>query len=181
MIGEKVRALRLKNGLGLVELGKHTGLSPALLSKLERGRLFPTLPTLLRIAMVFSVDLTYFFAGPREKPVVAVVRKADRIRLTGSSGPHGAYDFESLDFPVTERRMNAYLANFRLPGPKGPDMHAHQGAEFIYVISGSLIVRFTGEEHVLSEGDSIYFDPSRSHAYQRKGSRPCSALVVTSP
>ena len=51
-IGGKLRGLRLKKKMGLVELGKHTDLSPALLSKIERGRLFPTLPTLLRIALV---------------------------------------------------------------------------------------------------------------------------------
>ena len=70
-IGDKIRTLRLKKKMGLVELGKHTGLSPALLSKIERGRLFPTLPTLLRIALVFGVGLEFFFAGAREKPLVA--------------------------------------------------------------------------------------------------------------
>ena len=59
-IGEKLRTLRLRKSMGLVQLGEHTGLSPAMLSKLERGRLFPTLPTLLRIAMVFSVASTIF-------------------------------------------------------------------------------------------------------------------------
>jgi len=68
-IGTKIRALRLKKKMGLVELGQHTGLSPALLSKIERGRLFPTLPTLLRVALVFSVGLEYFFAGSREEPL----------------------------------------------------------------------------------------------------------------
>jgi transcriptional regulator with XRE-family HTH domain len=43
--------------MGLVELEKHSGLSPAMLSKIEREQLFLTLPTLLRIAMVFSVGL----------------------------------------------------------------------------------------------------------------------------
>ena len=74
-IGAKIRALRLKKKIGLVDLGKHTGLSPALLSKIERGRLFPTLPTLLRIALVFGVGLEFFFAGARDKPLVAVTRK----------------------------------------------------------------------------------------------------------
>src|SRR6188472_2917788 len=80
-IGAKIRSLRLKKKMGLVELGQHTGLSPAMLSKIERGRLFPTLPTLLRIALVFSVGLEYFFAGAREKPLIAVVRKDQRVRL----------------------------------------------------------------------------------------------------
>ena len=59
--------------MGLVELGKHTGLSAALLSKLERDKLYPTLPTLLRIAMVFSVGLDYFFTDERKRHVVSVV------------------------------------------------------------------------------------------------------------
>ena len=69
-IGEKLRTLRLRKSLGLVELGQHTGLSAALLSKLERGKLFPTLPTLLRIAMVFGVGLDFFFTDERKRRVV---------------------------------------------------------------------------------------------------------------
>src|ERR1043165_6114788 len=112
-IGTKLRALRLKKKMGLVELGKHTGLSPALLSKLERGRLFPTLPTLLRIALVFSVGLEFFFTGARDKPLVAIVRKAERIQLPDRPGPGSVmYRFESLDFAATERRFNAYYATF---------------------------------------------------------------------
>jgi transcriptional regulator with XRE-family HTH domain len=61
-IGEKLHALRVSKKLGLTELGRHTGLSPALLSKIERGRIFPTLPTLLRTAMVFNVGLDFFFS-----------------------------------------------------------------------------------------------------------------------
>ena len=69
-IGDKLRALRLKKKMGLVELGGHTGLSAAMLSKVERGKLFPTLPTLLRIAMVFSVGLEYFFADDSKRHVL---------------------------------------------------------------------------------------------------------------
>jgi transcriptional regulator with XRE-family HTH domain len=79
-IGSKLRHLRLRKSMGLVELGKHTGLSPALLSKLERDVMHPTLPTLLRIAMVFSVGLEYFF-NPEPKPVLEIVRKKDRLRF----------------------------------------------------------------------------------------------------
>ena len=91
-IGERLRALRLKKKMGLVELGRHTGLSPALLSKIERGRLFPTLPTLLRIALVFSVGLEFFFAGSREKPLVAIVRRQDRVQLPDRPGAGPAID-----------------------------------------------------------------------------------------
>src|SRR4029450_6085050 len=106
-IGAKIRALRLKKKIGLVELGKHTGLSPALLSKIERGRLFPTLPTLRRIALVFGVGLEFFFVGAREKPVVVVVRKRDRVRLPERpQARDSAFHFESLDYTAVARRVH---------------------------------------------------------------------------
>src|SRR6187551_311558 len=85
-IGAKIRTLRLKKKMGLVDLGKHSGLSAALLSKIERGQLFPTLPTLLRIALVFGVGLEFFFAGAREKPLVALVKKNTRVQLPERPG-----------------------------------------------------------------------------------------------
>src|SRR3954447_2513856 len=85
-IGEKLRTLRLRKSMGLVELGEHTGLSPALLSKLERGKLFPTLPTLLRIALVFSVGLDHFFTDEQNRHAVGVVRRKDRLRFPEKPG-----------------------------------------------------------------------------------------------
>jgi len=62
-VGDKIKQLRLRRKMGLVELSRHTGLSPALLSKLEHGKLYPTLPTLSRIAMVFSMGLDFLQSG----------------------------------------------------------------------------------------------------------------------
>lgn len=179
-IGEKVRALRLKKKIGLVDLGKHTRLSPALLSKIERGRLFPTLPTLLRIALVFGVGLEFFFAGAREKPLVAVARKEQRVTLPERPGPRDvAYRFASLDYPATERRFNCYYAEFVAMPPEKLRPHDHAGVEFIYVINGTLSVHINGDEHALEAGDAVYFDSTVPHAYRRSGGRACSAIVVT--
>ena len=179
-IGPKIRAIRLKRKMGLVELGRHTGLSPALLSKIERGQMFPTLPTLLRISLVFSVGLDYFFASAREKPIVGVARHKDRLRFPETPGSRDvAYEFESLDFTAVERLLNSYYADFHpIPADKLRP-HQHPGAEFIYVLSGTLCVHIGGEEHVLEARDSIYFDSSAPHAYRSSGRKPCSGIVVT--
>jgi transcriptional regulator with XRE-family HTH domain len=179
-IGPKIRALRLKKKIGLVDLGQHTGLSPALLSKIERGRLFPTLPTLLRIALVFGVGLDFFFAGGREKPLVAIVRKRERVQLPERPGVEEvAFRFESLDFPATERRFNCYYAEFFPVAGDRLRLHAHPGVEFIYTIQGALTVHLGSEEHTLQAGDSMYFDSSVPHAYRRSAGRSCHAVIVT--
>jgi transcriptional regulator with XRE-family HTH domain len=179
-IGPKIRALRLKKKLGLVQLGEHTGLSPAMLSKIERGQLFPTLPTLLRIALVFGVGLEHFFVE-EERPTVAVVRSNDRLRLPDLSGDEApAYFFESLDFPATDRRMESFYAEFPLRSKRSKP-HRHGSAEFIYVIEGQLVVDVDGRDFVLDEGDAMYFDSTALHSYRRESRSLCTALVVVAP
>ena len=136
-IGEKLRSMRLRKSMGLVELGKHTGLSAALLSKLERGKLFPTLPTLLRIAMVFGVGLDYFFTDERKRRVVGVVRREDRVRFPERPGTTDLqYYFECLDYRTTERKLSAFLADFQEIPLEKLKTHQHSGVEFLFVLKG---------------------------------------------
>lgn len=180
-LGEKLRGLRLKKSMGLVQLGKHTGLSPAMLSKLERGKLFPTLPTLLRIAMVFSVGLDYFFTDERKRHVVAIVRKDERIRFPESPGGQAAYWFESLDFAANERKLSAFLAEFQPAVANKQRLHQHPGVEFIYMISGKIEIVIGSDTHTLAAGDAIYFDSGVRHGYRRCGDHSSTGLVVTAP
>jgi transcriptional regulator with XRE-family HTH domain len=179
-IGPKIRDLRVRKGLGLVQLGEHTGLSPGLLSKIERGLLFPPLPTLLRIALVFGVGLDYFFA-PVEKATVTVARKRDRVRLPDRPGDQtAAYFFESLNFAATDRKIEAYHADFPAGGPAS-EAHSHGGAELVFVTGGRMIVSIDGEDVVLDAGDAVYFDSAASHSYRGDDHVAASALVVVAP
>ena len=178
-IGEKIRVLRLKKKLGLAQLGEHTGLSPAMLSKIERSQLFPTLPTLLRIALVFGVGLEHFFVESEERPHIAVVRSSERLRLPDRQDEEkAAYFFESLNFPVTDRKFEAYLAEFPANG-RVSEPHAHDGAELMYILKGSLEIAVAGEVTHLSAGDAISFDSSVPHSYRNSSRAACSAIVVT--
>ena len=177
-IGPKVKALRQAKKLGLVQLGEHTGLSPALLSKIERGQLFPTLPTLLRIAMVFNVGLDHFFVESEEGAAVTIVRKADRLRLPDRPGQEPpSYMFESLDYPATDRAIEAFYAEFE-PSGVASEPHSHDGPEFIYVLRGDLVVNVEGEDFTLGAGDAMTFDPVQPHAYRGGGRSGAAALVV---
>ena len=180
-IGPKIRALRLEKVMGQVQLAQHSGLSPALLSKIERGQLFPTLPTLLRIAMVFGVGLEHFFIDGEQRPPIAVTRKKDRLRLPDRPGEETpSYLFESLNFPATDRKMDAFFAEF--PASSGPsEPHQHAGSEFIYVLKGQLLVNVGGDDTTLAEGDAMQFDSGTPHSYRRHGQAPASAIIVVVP
>jgi len=179
-IGEKLRTLRLRKKLGLVELGKHTGFSAALLSKLERGKLYPTLPTLVRIAAVFNVGLEYFFNDDRKRHVVSVVKKEARQRFPERPGTADvSYFFEALDYPANSRKLNSYYAEFQKLAKEKLKPHTHPGVELVYVLAGNLVLTIGSEPHKLSAGDSIYFDSGVPHTYWKSDEAHCSALVVT--
>ncbi|HEV2215806.1 MAG TPA: helix-turn-helix transcriptional regulator, partial [Terracidiphilus sp.] len=74
-IGMKLRALRTRKGLTLARLATETGLSTALLSKLETDRMIPTLPTLALICRVYGVGLSHFFTEP-SRHALSVTRRA---------------------------------------------------------------------------------------------------------
>ncbi len=179
-LGEKLRTLRLRKSMGLVELGKHAGLSPAMLSKLERGKLYPTLPTLLRISMVFGVGLEHFFTDERKRHVVAIAHKKERLRFPESTSAGSiAYQFESLDFKATDRKLNAFLAEFEPVAAEKVRPHQHAGVEGLYLISGSLDLTIGSEKYLLEAGDAAYFDSSVRHSYHRAGQGACTAVIVT--
>jgi transcriptional regulator with XRE-family HTH domain len=180
-IGNKIRNLRLDKKLALTELGTHTGMSTAMLSKIERGQLFPTLPTLLRIALVFGVGLDHFFVERPTRRLVSVARKGERIQLPDQVKEFPpAYLFESLDFAVTDRKMDAFLATFPAQSKRSKPHH-HDGVEFVYVVSGQIIIEIDGEDFSLNEGDSIYFDSAAPHSYRRDGRAVSTAIVVIVP
>ncbi len=176
-IGPKIRALRKAKKLGLVQLGEHSGLSPGLLSKIERAQIVPTLPTLLRIALVFGVGLEHFFKID-ELPAVSVVRRDERLKLPDSPGSaRPSYVFESLDFAATDRSMDAYLAEFTAGAPPSAPHH-HEGSEFVYVVAGRVSIA-VGETVVdLETGDAAHFDSAIPHDYRAAAETGASVIVV---
>jgi len=179
-IGQRIKQLRQKKSMGLVDLGRHTGLSASFLSQLETGRVVPTLRNLARISMVFSKDLSYFFE-PEPQTVFRIHRVKDRLRLPQSGVDDPMYFFESLGYLVPDRELDPYLAEF-LPNNKTgrePSAHQHYGCEFLYVLHGELKVCHGEVVHHLGTGDAVYFDSSTIHSYSCVGDKPATALIVT--
>lgn len=179
LIGHKVRALRLRRSMGLSQLGERAGLSPALLSKIENNKLVPTVPTLLRIALVFDVTLDHFFQNELRQHLISITRQDDRdgydgCRLVENDSCH----LTRLDLGPGDRKFLPYLAEFFAPAETTAKPHMHQGFEFIHVLAGTLELLMGSDPKVLRPGDSIYFDSNLRHSYRRVGKDKCTALMV---
>ena len=178
-IGERIKRLRLKKSMGLVELGRHTGLSASFLSQLETGRVVPTLRNLARIAMVFSKDLSYFFET-EPSTLFRVHRKRERVRLPQTGVDDPTYYFESLGYMVPDRQLDPYYAEF-IPLKKTVEVrpHVHPGYEFLYLLEGELEIKHADKIYAIEAGDGVYFDASTPHAYRCLGKVPAACIIVT--
>ncbi len=177
-LGLRIRALRQRASIGLVDLGRLTGLSASFLSQLETGRVVPTLRNLARIAMVFGRDLSYFF-NPTPQTLFRVHRAEDRVRLPQSGSDTPNYFFESLGYLVPDRQLDPYLAEFQPGKAPAPNFHQHGGFEFLYVMRGTLRIQHGDDLHDLHTGDSVYFDSTTSHSYSCVGDDPATVIIVT--
>jgi transcriptional regulator with XRE-family HTH domain len=178
-IGERIKRLRLKKSMGLVELGKCAGLSASYLSQLETGRVVPTLRNLSRIAMVFSKDLSYFFESEPQS-ICRVHRRKDRVRMPQTGAEPPAYFFESLGYMVPDRYMDPYFSEFvPLEKDQEPKAHIHPGFEFLYLLAGRLSLHHGDQTSELEAGDAVYFDSSTPHSYQCLSQKPAEAIIVT--
>ncbi|MDP9039006.1 MAG: XRE family transcriptional regulator [Acidobacteriota bacterium] len=181
VIGDRIRGLRLANGLGLTELGNRTGLSASFLSQLETGRVVPTLRNLARIALVFHKDLSWFFRQT-ERVSFRILRREDRVPLVLERKDNARFVSESLSALIPDRHLVPCLAEF----------HPHDavcefvpkiftGQEFIYVIDGDLSITVPRESHMLGAGDIAWIDGATPRQYRCSGSVSAHTMIMTFP
>jgi transcriptional regulator with XRE-family HTH domain len=176
-IGPRIRRLRLKRSMGLVDLGKLTGLSASFLSQLETGRVVPTLRNLARLAIVFEKDISYFFEA-LDTSVFRVQRSKDRVRLRMGS-PETGYIAESFGILIPEGGVRPCMAEF-LPGKDHifrPEISA--GVEMIYIVEGTLEVRRGSQTSLLHERDVLYIGSETHRSYRCASAHPTKALIIS--
>jgi len=177
-LGERIKRLRLKRSMGLVEVGRKTGLSASFLSQLETGRVVPTLRNLARISLVFDKDLSHFFDSG-EQLIFRVQRKKDRVRIPYGT-PSPDYIAESFGILIPEGGLRPCMAEF-LPGsnhdPFQPKLYP--GVEMVYVLSGSIEVERKGELHALETRDVLYVSGETPRSYRCIGNEPAQALIIS--
>jgi transcriptional regulator with XRE-family HTH domain len=173
-IGLKLRALRSRKGLTLSRLAAETGLSTALLSKLETDRMIPTLPTLANICRVYGVGIGFFFADP-SKHSMSITRCLQKTRS-------GRRQETVKQFLLNARENSPILAREVNIPPNFTGALTEVGKVFsgvIYVLEGSLQIESSGQKDMLDAGDCICLNSEMLIFWGASGRTECRALLVT--
>jgi transcriptional regulator with XRE-family HTH domain len=174
-IGMKLRTLRTQKHLTLSRLAAETGLSTALLSKLETDRMIPTLPTLANICRVYGVGLSYFFSDAA-KHTLAITRKA---HLVGNGRGQEAAKQIPLHALTADTRLIARIMEY--PSGAGGMLSevGRSTCSVVYVLEGQLHLDSGGMHEVLETGDCAYVDSDMAMAWSAGDAGRCRTLVVT--
>jgi len=174
-IGMKLRTLRTQKHLTLSRLAVETGLSTALLSKLETDRMIPTLPTLSNICRVYGVGLSYFFTDVA-KHTLAITRKA---HLLGNGRTQDSPRQIALHAVDPSACLVARMIEF-VPGQSGTIVEPGSTVcSVVHVLEGKLQLDSGGLHEALETGDCAYINSDMAIAWSAGGSERCRVLVIT--
>ena len=166
-IGKKLRKLRTERGLDLATLAEMSRLDEDILHRLESGHFLPSMALILKIARILDVRLGTFLDNDVEEYGVVVIRQGNPKNEVSFAGAEleqrPRFDFHPLATDKKGRHMEPFLIDVHPTGTRNHKFSTHEGEEFIYVLSGKLVIYHGNQRFSLSAGDSIYYDATVEH------------------
>ena len=182
-IGSRGRAFREEKDLPLEELALHTRLSVDFLQKLENNQVYPSIGPMQKVARALGVRLGTFLDDQFTQDPIK--NRIEEGATTGDEPMHSGlsvrptYVYQALGKGKTDRNMEPFYIEI-FPDPTVEEKtSSHQGEEFILVLKGQLLVIYGRERHILSAGETIYYNSTVPHFVGAAGDEPVTILAVT--
>lgn len=174
-LGFRVRELRRAKGLTLNELAESSGVSRAMISKVERSEKNPTLVVAAKISEGLGVTLSQL-AGVEERREVVMVPHDRRMVMRD---PETGFVRQLLS-PTFGNRGVEFIRNIIPENSTSGEFPPHKRGvrEYLVVERGRLLAILDGDEYLMEEGDAIYFEADITHRFDNAGAGECSYYLV---
>ena len=164
-VGDRLKRLRTQRRMTLTGVAKATGISKSTLSRLETGQRRPTLELLLALSHTYRVPLNDLVAAP-EVGDPRIQLKPGRVK-------------GRTVIPLTRQPDGMQAWKIVIPTDKvTPDPRAHDGYEWIYVLSGHMRFVLGDQDWVLGPGEVASFDTKVPHWFGSTGEQPAEILSI---
>ena len=171
-LGWRLREERRSNGWTLDELARRSGLSKSYLSRIEDGDRHPSIAALLSIARACNVSPAALVGEEQSEQPIVIVR-GDEAPVNQGNG---------LAYQVLtggDRPTAMQPVRISVPGDRaGDELYRHEGEEWLYVLSGTLLLTLGSEEYRLGPGDCAHFDAGIPHRLNALDGRDVEAILV---
>ena len=162
LIGSAVKTHRVLARLTLAELSGRSGVSTAMISKIERGQVSASLGTLEALAGGIGMPLINFFAGTVERSDVSFVAAGEGVTVQRQGSGYG-HSYKLIG-RAAAKHVSFECFSVTLEAPLGPrPLYLHQGVEFIHVTEGEMVYGCGKQAYDMRQGDSLSFDSNAAH------------------
>ena len=164
-VGPRLKRLRSQRGVTLTALAEATGISKSTLSRLETGQRRPSLELLLPLVHAYRVPLDELVGAPEvgDPRVRLKPRRANGRTVVPLTGQPGGIQAWKIIVPTTKSE---------------PNPRAHEGYEWLYVLSGRMRLILGAHDLVLGPGEVAEFDTQVPHWFGSTGEQPVEVLSL---
>lgn len=160
-LGSRVKKYREGLGLTQGQLATNTGLSARFIGDVEDGTVYPPLGAIIKLSRALGQRVGTFMDDQYIRDPVIVRHDARAEETSSHRGAEGHYRYFPLGKGKTDRHMEPLF--IRIGVDEAKELSSHEGEEFILVVSGKVLVRYGKEDHILSEGDTAYYNSVVPH------------------
>lgn len=173
-IGQRLAGLRALCDYTVTEMSEKLGISEEEYIQYENGSKDFSFSVLYNCAAIFGVDVLEIMRGESAKlTTCSIVKKGKGFSVKRNE----EYDYRHLAYTFKNKKAEPFLVTVERTGTV-PTLHAHEGQEFNYVISGKMTLYIGSISYELEEGDSVYFDSGIPHTVQTVDNEPAQFLAV---
>ena len=164
LVSSRLRRVREQRGLTLTQVADQTGISKSTLSRLETGQRRPSLELLLPLAQVYRVPIDDLVGAPEvgDPRIRLKPRSLNGRTVVPLTGPGGVQAWKIV-VPASQST---------------PRTRAHDGFEWLYVLSGRMRLVLGDQDWVLGVGEAAQFDTQVAHWFGSTGEAPAEILSI---
>ncbi|ORM62228.1 transcriptional regulator [Pantoea rodasii] len=182
--GLRIKTIRQVRELTLEQVAELSGVSISTLSKIEKGQVSASFDTIAKIASAFDYSLAELFADdlPAQSVAATAIQGRRTYTLAGKglsfTNPYFRYEVHAAELLVKGMiPVVMGIETRELPPPEAWSQHA--GEEFIYVLSGEVMLHTQLYAPLrLAQGDSAYIDSTMRHTFVRLSDAAASLISI---
>lgn len=178
-LGTRIRDIRRKRNLTLIELSKYTGVAQATLSRMETGLMTGTVESHQKIAETLGISLAELYGG--------IDKRTSNTQLQTAVAPKkvtaktDSMRYELLTQEISKKKITPLLLTLQSHGKTEIEQTENGVEKFAFVLDGNVTAKIGSEEYALESESSVYFDATLPHQFMNQGQKIARVLITVSP
>lgn len=176
-VGLAINVIRKKQKIFLKDVAEKAGISPSMLSQIEKGNANPSLKTIKAIANVLNVPIfKLFLENYEEKNEINILKKDDRKIIST----------ENINYELISPKISTELEVMKIIFNKknaesSSKPEAHKGEEIALVLQGKVEITIENESVIMNKGDSVHIPASKAHKWKNLSDDKSIVIFAVTP